>query len=128
MFDELSQDMFIRCQSRIQHVFDEHKARVLNLERLKTEGCISIEDGGASNSTSRLSARLDSPDTTDSSRPDTGNATLKNNDAIEDFGFRFSGVRMSDALSESQALTTNVDIVDNGLRQIHQDNGNASPT
>ena len=68
MFDDLSSDMFIRCQSRIQQVFEQHKSKMMNLDRIKSEGHISID----SNPASRISSRLDSPDT-DNSRPATGN-------------------------------------------------------
>lgn len=90
MFEDLSQDIFERCQLRIQHVYDEHTARVLNLERIKAEGGITTEDGVASNTASRTSFRVDSPDTTDSSRPDTGNAAVTENPSLENFGLRQS--------------------------------------
>ncbi|XP_067934718.1 leucine-rich repeat-containing protein 46-like [Watersipora subatra] len=77
VFDDLSSDLFLRCQSRIQNVFDEHKARVLSLERIKAESSLVMEEGAASNPASRISSRLDSPDTTDSSRPDTGSINLE---------------------------------------------------
>ena len=83
MFDDLSSDIFLRCQSRIQHVFDEHKSRVMNLEKLKAEGGITTDYVAASTPASQILSRLDSPDTTDSSRPDTGNNPLKNSQQFE---------------------------------------------
>lgn len=62
--------MFIRCQSRIQQVFEQHKTKMMNLEKIKYEGHISVD----SNPASRISSRMDSPDT-DNSRPTTGNTT-----------------------------------------------------
>lgn len=98
VFDDLSSDMFVRCQARIQNVYDQHKSRLMNLDRIKTEGGITLD----SNPTSRMSSRLDSPDITDNSRPATGNnATTgrpneQDHDTLStDLSYRLAQTRLS---------------------------------
>lgn len=82
VFDDLSADIFLRCQSRIQQLFDDHRNRVNNMETIKQESGVSVDDN-MSASMSRLSSRLDSPDTTDSSRPATGSLSVKSLETYE---------------------------------------------
>jgi len=100
--------MFERCRSRIQNVFDAHKSRVLNLEKIKSDGGIVLDEG-VSNPASRISSRLDSPDTTDSSRPATGNTLLDNvsiidEDDDEDLGFRLAQTKLTNAAVAADRL------------------------
>jgi len=114
--------MFERCRSRIQNIFDAHKSRVLNLEKIKSDGGIVLDEG-VSNPASRISSRLDSPDTTDSSRPATGNTLLDNvsiidEDDDEDLGFRLAQTKLTNAAVAANRLG---DDSINGMSSLNSD-------